>query len=184
VFGGENKDQTPYEGSNYDLFMREFLQSERLQALLQSYNYKMIFLPHHNMASQFEGFVTGGNLVSIANTNTNTFQDLIRECDAFITDHSSVSFDIAYLGTPMIYARFDKEEFEERHVAPSWFDHERDGFGPVTYTLDETLDKLETLLKRDCTQDDLYARRIDTTFTYRDQNNCERTVSAIDSLLV
>lgn len=183
VFGGENKDQTPYEGSTYDMFMSSFLRSERLKEILETHDYRLVFLPHYNLASHFEDFTTGSERVSIADTDSTTFQDLIRECDAFITDHSSVSFDIAYLGTPMIYARFDQEEFDRRHVAPSWFNHERDGFGPVTYTLSDTLDELEGLLARGCEPEDLYTRRIESTFASRDQDNCRRTVQAIDALL-
>lgn len=183
VFGGENKDQTAYEGSTYERFMASFLKSERLQTLLEGQGYRLVFLPHHNLATHFKNFSTGGDRITIANTDSNTFQDLIRECDVFLTDHSSVSFDIAYLGTPMVYARFDRDEFERRHVAPSWFDHERGGFGPVTYDLADTLKELERILERNCEQDELYARRIEATFTYRDQGNCRRTVAAIDSLL-
>lgn len=184
VFGGENKDQTPYEGSEYQRFMSAFLRSERLHEMLRKQSYRLIFLPHHNLASYFANHTTGGERISIADTNGTSFQDLIRGCDAFITDHSSVNFDIAYLGTPMIYARFDAEEFERRHVAPSWFNHERDGFGPVTYDLDSTLDALDELLRRNCEQDEKYARRIEATFTYRDRNNCERVVSAVDRMLI
>lgn len=183
VFGGENKDQTPYEGSAYDTFMSNFLRSKRLKEILESHNYRLVFLPHYNLATHFEDFTTGTERVSIADTDSSTFQDLIRQCDAFITDHSSVSFDIAYLGTPMIYARFDQEEFDRRHVAPSWFNHERDGFGPVTYTLSDTLDELERLLERGCEPDDFYTQRVESTFASRDQDNCRRTVQAIDELL-
>jgi len=182
VFGGENKDQTPYEGSTYERFMAEFLRNGRLHEILDTHGYRLVFLPHHNLASHFANYATGSDLITIADTEETSFQDLLRRCDAFITDHSSVNFDVAYLGTPMIYARFDAEEFERRHVAPSWFDHERDGFGPVTYDLPTTLDELEKLLERGCAQDDKYARRIREMFSHRDQHNCERVVAAIDRL--
>lgn len=164
--------------------MTEFLGSSRLQDLLERHDYRLVFLPHHNLADRVQQFPVAGERVAIADANVTSFQDLIRECDAFITDHSSVSFDIAYLGTPMIYSRFDREEFERRHSAPSWFDHERDGFGPVTYNLEDTLDELDRLLDRGCVADDLYVRRVEDTFAYRDQDNCRRVTRAIEARLI
>ncbi|HLS31988.1 MAG TPA: CDP-glycerol glycerophosphotransferase family protein, partial [Brevibacterium sp.] len=99
------------------------------------------------------------------------------------TDHSSVHFDAAYLGTPVIYARFDRDEYESRHAAPSWFDYERDGFGPVTYSLDGALDELEALLTRDCEPDPRYAARVSDIFTHHDFDNSRRVVAAIDDRL-
>lgn len=110
-------------------------------------------------------------------------QELVRRCDVFLTDHSSVHFDAAYVGTPVIYVRFDREEYEARHAAPSWFDFEHDGFGPVTSTLDEMLDELEALLARGCTPDARFLGRIDEVLTHHDRGNCRRVVTAIDARL-
>ena len=53
---------------------------------------------------------------------------------------SSVAFDFAYLGKPVIYAQFDKEEFYEKHdYKAGYFNYERDGFGEVVYDLESTV---------------------------------------------
>ncbi|MFF2451519.1 CDP-glycerol glycerophosphotransferase family protein [Isoptericola sp. NPDC058082] len=177
---GSQDGEVPYEGSTYQRFMSGLLESRRLHEMLERYDYRLTFLPHYNMASRFEGATVAGDRIEIADTNAVSFQDLIRGCDAFVTDYSSVQFDVAYLGTPIVYARFDEDEFESKHSSPTWFDYERDGFGPVVHTLDETLDAVQDLLERDCRPDPFYQKRIDAAFPVRDQRNCARTVAAIE----
>ncbi|WP_277209751.1 CDP-glycerol glycerophosphotransferase family protein [Isoptericola croceus] len=181
VLDGAEEGEMPYEGSTYERFMTGFLESRRLHELLEKYDYRLTFLPHYNMASRFEGAAVAGDRIEIADADNVTFQDLIRGCDAFITDYSSVHFDVAYVGTPIVYARFDEEEFETKHSSPSWFDYETDGFGPVVRSLDQTLDAVEHLLEQGCAPDSYYAARVNAAFPSRDQQNCARTVAAIDS---
>ncbi len=180
VLDGAQEREIPYEGSRYERFMSGMLESRRLHDMLDKYGYKLLFVPHYNMASRFVGATVAGERIEIADTNEMSFQDLIRGCDAFVTDYSSVHFDVAYIGTPIVYARFDEDDFETKHSSPSWFDYERDGFGPVVRTLDQTLEAVEDLLKRDCRPDPYYQARIDAAFPLRDNQNCARTVAAIE----
>ncbi|MCA5892734.1 CDP-glycerol glycerophosphotransferase family protein [Isoptericola sp. NEAU-Y5] len=181
VLDGATDGEVPYEGSVYQRFMTGLLESERLQKMLEKHDYRLQFVPHYNMAPRFVDARVAGDRIQVADTNTVSFQDLIRGCDAFVTDYSSVHFDVAYVGTPIVYARFDEDDFETKHASPSWFDYEKDGFGPVVRTLDETLDAVQALLERDCAPDPYYAARVDATFASRDQQNCARTVAAIEA---
>jgi hypothetical protein len=183
VLDGSVAGERPYEGSRYQRFMSGFLGSPRLQEMLERYDYRLTFLPHYNMAPKFVGAVVAGDRVTVADADSVAIQDMVRECDAFMTDYSSVHFDAAYMGTPLIYVRFDQEEYDTLHASPSWFDHERDGFGPVVEGLDSSLDALEALLARGCEQDPVYARRVEEAFPYRDQCNCARTVAIIEERL-
>lgn len=183
VFGGANQDQIPFEGSTYEQFMSALLASPRLQEMLDRHDYRLMVLPHYNLAHHFAE-MPRGDRIALADTDQSRFQDLIRNCDAFITDYSSVHFDVAYLGTPIIYSRFDEHDFETRHAAPSWFDYDNEGYGPVARTLTGTLDELERLLRRECAPDPVYTARIKEGFTYQDRNNCARAVAAIETRLV
>src|SRR5690606_14357523 len=142
--------------------------------ILERHDHRLVFLPHYNLADQFHQVRPASDRVRVVEPTGDGIQRLVRTCDVFITDHSSVHFDAAYLGKPVIYARFDREEYETRHAAPSWFDFEREGFGPVTQTLEETLDELERVLSRGCLQQQVYQGRVQRLFTYRDQQNAER----------
>lgn len=181
--GKPNPGQIPFEGSAYAQFISNFLSSPRLHEMLDRHDFRLTFLPHYNMASSFDETVRAADRISLADTNGTSFQDLLRTCDGFITDYSSVHFDVAYLGTPVIYARFDEAEYEAGHASRSWFDYEREGYGPVVRTVEETLDALEKMLERGCTVEKVYAERVARAFTYRDRNNSSRVVAAIDELV-
>ncbi|WP_022918987.1 bifunctional glycosyltransferase/CDP-glycerol:glycerophosphate glycerophosphotransferase [Ruania albidiflava] len=180
--GKPNPGQVPFEESAYEQFITGLLHSPRLHHMLEQHDYRLTFVPHYNMASYFDDVPTAER-ISLADTGATSFQELLRGCDAFITDYSSVHFDVAYLGTPVIYARFDEADYEAGHASRSWFDYERDGYGPVVRTITETLDALEEILSRNCTVEEVYAQRVAEAFTYRDQGNSARVVAAIDDLL-
>lgn len=181
--GQSSPDQEHYDGSDYERFMTGLLTSDRLQTMLETFDYRLVFAPHHNVAEHLMDAATAGDRITVVAATGTALQDLVRRCDVFLTDHSSVHFDAAYLGTPVIYARFDREEFETRHAAPSWFDFERDGFGPVVTTVEGTLDGLDALLARGCAPDPRFAGRADELFAHHDQENSRRVVDTIDRRL-
>ncbi len=181
IFGADRPGIDPYEGSAYQQFMTGLLTDDRLHRLLEEHDYRLVFLPHVNVAQHFEGVRTAGERISVTTAERTAVQELVRRCDVFVTDHSSVHFDAAYLGTPVVYTQFDRAEYEARHAAASWFDAERDGFGPVTSTVAGTVDTLGELMARECRPDPRYARRVDDVFTYRDRDNSRRVVATIDS---
>jgi hypothetical protein len=183
VFAGQGRRTDEFEGSAYQLFTSSLLQSTRLSQLLERHDHRLVFVPHHNIADQFRQVRPAGDRVRVLEPTGDDIQRLVRTCDVFVTDHSSVHFDAAYLGKPVIYARFDREEYETRHAAPSWFDFQRDGFGPVVETLEETLDELERVLSDGCVQQQLYRERVERLFTYHDQRNAQRLFDAIEARL-
>ncbi len=181
--GQLNPNQMDLEGSDYEQFISGLLSSPRLHDMLERHDFRLRFLPHYNVASFFDQAVTAADRIEVADPNETSFQDLLRRCDVFLTDYSSVHFDIAYMGIPLVYARFDEELYETRHASRSWFDYDRDGYGPVARSLDATLDELERILDRGCTVEEPYATRAATAFTYRDRENTTRVIEAIDDLV-
>ena len=100
-----------------------------------------------------------------------------------ITDYSSVAFDFAYLGKPVIYSQFDKETFYQGHLYnEGYFKYERDGFGPVITELDEIVDEIVDLIKNDCKNKEEYLKRREEFYFFNDKNNCERIHKAIKEL--
>lgn len=182
VSGALPKDYTEFAESSYRAFMTAFLADPALSALLERHDYRLLMLPHYQLAGHVAQ-IPRSPRVELADPERISFQDLLRSCDAFITDHSSSHFDVAYLGTPIVYARFDQEEFERRHAQASWFDFERDGYGPVARTVRETVDRIAEVLGRDCAPDPVYQERLERAFAHRDQENAARVVRAIDAEL-
>ncbi|MBC7630246.1 CDP-glycerol glycerophosphotransferase family protein [Aeromicrobium sp.] len=175
--------KVPFEGSLYQRFMLDFVSSQRLAHMLERHDHRLQLMPHYNLREHLGGLDTGSDRITVLNGAAADIQDLMRECDLFVTDHSSVHFDLAYLGTPVVYSHFDAEDYRRGHADSSWFDHERDGFGPVTYDLDSTLDAVEHYLANGCEREPEYDRRAQQAFAFHDRDNSRRAVAAIEALL-
>ena len=71
---------------------------------------------------------------------------------------------------------------ELRCIPQGYFDYERDGFGPVVDNENDLLAELEKLAARDFKPDDVYKKRMEETFAFRDGKCCERVYEAIMQL--
>ena len=183
LFSGDSEASVPFEGSTYERFITGLLHSPALHDILERHDYRLRLLPHYNLRQEMEDVELTSDRTELADTTAESFQDLIRGCDVFITDYSSVHFDVAYIGTPIIYTHFDKEDYEDGHAVPSWFDHDKDSFGPVVTTLNETLAELDAVLTRGCTRDPAYQPQVDAAFTFHDHDNSARAVAEIDAMV-
>ncbi|MBC7631148.1 CDP-glycerol glycerophosphotransferase family protein [Aeromicrobium sp.] len=181
---GEEAAEVPFDGSAYQRFMVDLLASTRLADMLEHHGHHLQLMPHYNLGKRLSGITPGSPRISVLDGTSGNIQDLMRECDLFVTDHSSVHFDLAYLGTPVVYAHFDADDYRRGHAAPSWFDHERDGFGPVTHDLAGTLDAIEHYLVNGCVREPEYDRRAEQAFAFHDRDNSRRATDAIEALLV
>lgn len=182
LFTDEDQAQKAFEGSDYERFMLAFLASERLRDLLAKHDVRLQFMPHYNLADRMLNAPTASDRIDRIGGAVANIQDIMRGCDLFVTDYSSVHFDLAYLGTPLVYTHFDRADFQTDHGSESWFVHERDGFGPVAYDLDGTLDLIEQYLDNNCVREQLYEDRAARAFAFRDTRNCERAVGHIEAL--
>ena len=82
-----------------------------------------------------------------------------------------------------MYTQFDKEEFFNSHTySEGYFDYERDGFGPVCYDLESTVDAMVRMIENDCQLEPQYEKRVENFFAYTDDQNCKRTLDAIQAL--
>jgi len=132
----------PFVGSVYEGFMRALLTSPALHDALERHDYRLEFFAHYEIVDHVRDLEVASTRVTVVDPQERDVQTAIRECDLMVTDWSSVFFDAAYLGTPIIHAPFDEDDFR-LHYREGWFDAERDGFGPVARTPDEVVAKLK-----------------------------------------
>lgn len=145
--------------------------SSRFKGLLSSFGYECQSLCHPAFVCYESFFLKAeSDRVSLLPQSEADYSRIFAESATFITDFSGTAFDFAYLGKPLIYFQFD----ELTQYEPGWFD----GLGPVKKTMDEVVDYVEFLLKRDCKVEDVCAERIDKFFGYRNRNNCKRILDA------
>lgn len=102
------------------------------------------------------------------------------ESSLLVTDYSSVFFDFAYLRKPIIYSQFDSDTFYSGQIYDEgYFDYKKDGFGPVCYDYDKTVDEIVNLLKKDCNIEEKYLERITDFYAFTDNQNCKRVYDEI-----
>lgn len=171
--------QTPYAKA-----WSAFLNSDKLERLTKEYAYEVWFLPHANIQPYVDDFQVP-SYIKVMTQKEARIQEVFAESAVMITDYSSVAFDFAYLKKPLIYYQFDQDEVFNKHTHitfKGYFEYERDGFGDVCLTEEKLFTSLEVVLKNDGKLEDRYEERIDSTFTYFDNHNCERVFSEIVKL--
>ncbi|MCR5485638.1 MAG: CDP-glycerol glycerophosphotransferase family protein [Clostridiales bacterium] len=171
-----------FKDTEYCKAFVSLLNSEKLDAMLKKYDCRLVFYPHIEMQKYMELFKTSSDKITIASKKTHDVQQLLMDCAMLITDYSSVFFDVAYLGKPVIYYQFDEEDFTKYHYQKGYFDYRKLGFGPVITDEDSLLAEIEKRLENDLLPDEFYRARSAGFFPLRDDKNCERTYNAILAL--
>ena len=170
-----------FTDSEYFHFYNSLINDERLLTVMEEYGYTGCFYLHPVFETQYKDFKSS-RLITVGK-GVADYQKVFRESAIMITDYSSVAFDFAYLKKPVIYSQFDEESFYTNHAwGKGYFTYREDGFGPITTTLDETVDTLIKYIKKGCKMEDEYVRKVESFFAYTDRNNCKRVYDAVQEL--
>ncbi|MGV9184424.1 bifunctional glycosyltransferase/CDP-glycerol:glycerophosphate glycerophosphotransferase [Arcanobacterium canis] len=174
--------QRPYApgftNSRYYRFIQELLTHSRLNAALDSNGYEAELFLHPNHEANSSDFTDGDRFK--VSSGPHDYAKMFAEAKILITDYSSVAFDFAYLRKPVIYTQFDHDEFFSGHsYNEGYFSYENDGFGPVTYEVEATVDAIIAAMANDGEIAQEYRERVDRFFAFSDRRNSERTLEAI-----
>lgn len=176
---GLRKIKPGYLESEYFAMYDKLLNSKLLFDAAEHFGYTIAFLDHPNMLCSKEMRRSDPRLLELEIGVA--YRKIFAESDLIVTDYSSVAFDFAYLRKPVIYFQEDKKEFYSgaHTFEKGYFDHERDGFGPVVYSSEALVEQIITYMKNGCVVEEKYRKRIDATFPFSDQNNCQRVYEQI-----
>ena len=166
-----------FRRSAYARTVMAVLTDARLNALLAAHGVRLVFASHHEMRGFFKNFHMDGAQVVMGGADVGV---LIRASAALITDESSVAFDFAYAGRPVIYAVMDG--FDAPNYPDGWFDREKDGFGEVVRDMAALFTAVERILTCDFRMEEKFARRAERVFPLRDGENRRRCHEAILTL--
>lgn len=159
--------------TGYFKFYSALINDKRLLDTMRKYDYKGVFCPHPimmHLAHHFEG----NDVINIEVKSPN-YGEEVKDSALYITDYSSIAFEFAYAFRPCIYAHFDKDEFISGHTyKPGYFDYERDGFGPICYDYESTVQAIIKAIENGCVMEEEYRRRAEEFFPFRDGRSCER----------
>ncbi len=178
---GERAYNPAFRESEFYRFYQDLIQDERLLRVMRENGYtgKLILHPQQRVQA---GDFTGNDVIRIAEGAV-SYREEFEKNALLITDYSSVAFDFAYLGKPVIYAQFDADRFFEGQLYTSgYFDYERDGMGPVCCNYEETLQETIRCIRLGCNMEEKYRERRDRFYCWSDQDNCRRVYDAIRSL--
>jgi CDP-glycerol glycerophosphotransferase (TagB/SpsB family) len=178
---GLNVRNPDFMESNYFKFYNSLINNKKLIKKLKETNYKLKLCLHPSSIPNADDFAD------------NPYVEISKEiCDyskefgdgaLLITDYSSVAFDFAYLRKPVIYTQFDSEKFFSNHIyEKGYFDYLENGFGPVCYNLEETVEKTILQIDNNFELEEQYVKRINNFFEYNDKNNSKRVYEAILNL--
>lgn len=182
--GNDRAINPEFHESEYAQYWGGFLRSAELQKIAEREGFKVVFLPHPNIVPYIDGFKLPAYIEVRAHDGAVSIQELFARASAMITDYSSVAFEMAYIERPVIYFQFDRESiYSGAHTTlQGYFDHRRDGFGPVCASSEEVLGNLAEIIRNDCRLTPKYQKRVNETFSLRDGQSCRRTYEAIVAL--
>src|SRR5690606_1504540 len=107
-------------------------------------------------------------------------QDVIARAGVLVTDYSSLAFEAAYIGTPVVYFQVDRDEFFSKHPhRPGYFDYDRDGFGPTVHDAPSAAAAVIDILTGSESRGSQFAHRRETFFEFHDMGNSQRAFEAI-----
>jgi len=179
----ENKVKLKYHFMQTTFYKRyqSLLENTGLNELLEKYDYELIFYPHYEVQPLMSCFHTENQRVIFANHENTRLGNLLKECSLMITDYSSVAFDFGYMSKPVIYYQFDKNEFETEYGG-SYFNYERDGFGPVVCEEKNVVESVRIFLEGNVELYKFYRNRCHKMFEEKDARNCERIYLMLRSI--
>ena len=175
----ENKDSSIYETIYSDTFKltkffhfyNSLINDARLLNSMKLYNYTGIFCLHQNFQAQWIDFTKNRKFIIQEFCD---YQQLLLSGSLLVTDYNSIFFDFGYLKKPIIYSHFDYKNYRLYQYPKGLFDYEEHGFGPIYKDINSTVNAIIESMKCNCTIQKKYLRRIESFFTFFDENNNER----------
>ena len=157
-----------------------FLRSDDLRDACAAHGLTVGFLPHPNLQALLPELDLPDHVLALKYAGEDV-QHFFARAAVMVTDYSSVAFNAAYIDRPVVYLQFDADRmFGGEHVGRGgYFQYSRDGFGPVTETVEEAVAETVAALGRGRAPAAEYAARIQAAFGERDGRCCERVTEAI-----
>ena len=179
----ENKKKLKYHFMCTQFYKKyqELLVDKKLAKMLEENDYKLIFYPHYEVQPLIDCFHTDCERIQILDRSNISLDELLKNSALMITDYSSVAFDFGYMRKPVIYYQFDRDMFEAEYGG-SYFDYERDGFGPVTYDKELFFETINNWFKGNTDFQEVYAAKYEDMFISIDNCNCRRIFKEVKGL--
>lgn len=170
-----------FASTDYCKFYTGLINNERLLNAMRQHGFTGEFYVHPAFEKQAGDF-KGNDIIRVGEGSAD-YERVLSDAAILVTDYSGVGFDFGYQRQPLVYCQFDSV-FGSGHSYgdESYFDYKEEGFGPVTETLEETVQAIIDYMDNECQVEDVYKNRADAMFGNSDYQNCNRIFDAIVDL--
>ncbi|MCI8307708.1 MAG: hypothetical protein HFH14_06625 [Lachnospiraceae bacterium] len=163
--------------TDYYKIYSEILSSDRLVRTLEKNDMEMIFCLHPKFRQFSKELKSAGDRVKVVDFADCHINELLMKCSMFITDYSSASWDIFYLGKPVIFYQFDAEEYVKKQGA--YINLEKELFGYRVTDFDSLLDKISYIANTSFKDNENSDSLREKYLPLRDKKNRERIYTEI-----
>lgn len=169
-----------FRSSTFYTKVTEMLSSSRLEQILLDNNAVLKFKLHPEMRVHSGEFASSSSLVQAA-PEEETVGQLLAQSHILLTDYSSVCWDFFFLGKPVIFFRFDIEDYLLDR--DSYIDLRQENIGQICYRSDEVCAAVKLTLDHELKllpEFERFRREIlPQSYT---EGNCERVYQAVVEL--
>lgn len=172
-----------FRSSHYGATWLELLGSNELKQFSEFLDLEILYVLHPSMSGLVADLGLPPHVRTVQPTDV-SLQDIFAQTRLAITDYSSIAFDVALAGSPVIYYQFDSAEiFNGAHnYRKGYYDYSVDGFGPIAQDFPDIVQILADCAVSNFQSLSDYQSRVEESFAFFDTNNCERVVEAISNL--
>ncbi len=165
-----------FKASEFYKEIEAFLNSERLNDLLERYDYTLD-VKLHPILQELYGDMLESKFERIRSAAESVDETSYK---VFITDYSSYRFDFVYLQRAIMYFFPDYMQFKSGMCTYRETDLPLDGtFGKCLLSADDAVTELGEILARDGEPEAVYADQMKDFFLHRDLHNCDRIYNAV-----
>lgn len=167
----EAKPYSPtFKDTDYFKIYNALLKDEKLIETAKKTGYKLIYLLHPAVSSQYKDYPQSDEIEIIQATNVN-YEKILTESSLMLTDYSGVQFDFAYMRKPVVYYHPDALP---PHYKEGGFFYDTQGFGEICKEHNELVDILCGYMENECKLKPIYQERQDDFFAFSDLDSSKR----------
>ena len=175
-------ENTKIEDTEYFENIIGLITNDRLTSYLEEQGMQLSIYIHQLMQAYLDNFKKAelSKNVLVLPIGADITEELMK-AELLITDYSSVAYDFYYMNKPILFFQFDKEEYQQK--VGSYVDLDNGLFGQPVYTMDDCVNEIIEISKRNFRYDKKYEEVNEKLrkkyLKYEDKENCERIYEII-----
>ena len=173
----EDMPEEEFIQTDYYQHYTAFINSERMQKLLDIHNLQLVFFLHPKFKEYISTFKATNERVQLFGFGDIKVNEMLMDSSLMISDYSSVTWDMLYMGKPIVFFQFDLEKYEQ--YEGSYIDMNTELFGEQVKTVETLIDTVEAHIQNNFALAPDYQAIREDSIKYLDQDNSKRIYETI-----